>query len=57
MAVMVKEGVDRRGKLAARAAARAAEERREPRVVLVADGADTDGADAVSGSGAGTLFC
>lgn len=43
--------------LAARVAARELEERRVPQAVPVADGVDTDGADAVSGNGAGTLFC
>lgn len=72
MAVTVKEDVERRGKLAARAAARVVERRREqlaarvvarvpearrePQAVLVAEGADRDGADVVSGSGAATLF-
>lgn len=54
---MVKEEAVLRGKSVARAAARVLVARRVPQVVVVADGADTDGADAVSGSGAGTLFC
>jgi len=43
--------------LAARVAARGLEERRVPQAVPVVDAAVMDGADAVSGNDAGTLFC